>query len=269
MPIITLTTDRQLHDFYIGRIKGQIYKDCPGAVIVDLAHDVGNFNINKAAFILKHSYKNFPEGTVHLIGVDNERGRKQEHLIVKANNQYFIGADNGIFSLIFEGEIVEKIIEVKACGTEDMPRPGLFDFVKIASKIIKEGDITICGTIRESYKQKFTFNPIFEDDFILGNIIYIDSYQNGISNIDKNIFEMIGKGRKFKIMAGSTGNVIHKISEKYQDNDELELLAIFNSLNLLEIALNRGKACELFNFNTNTKIRINFYDNEDSENDFR
>ena len=115
MSIITLTSDRKVEDFFLGRVKGQIMKDCPGAVIIDITHGIEPFNVTKTGFILKHSYKHFPEKTIHLIGVDSEKSSTQEHLLAEYENQYFICSDNGILGLIFETK-PNKVVKINHYG---------------------------------------------------------------------------------------------------------------------------------------------------------
>lgn len=256
---ISLISDRLYNDFFLGRLKGQILKDCPGVAIVDIAHNVGTHNINKAGFILKNSYKHFPDNTIHLIGIDSESGINQNHIIVYADNQYFIGADNGIFSLIFEHDIIYQIYRIYDNNTENIKIPALFSFVKTAKQIINGKELSEIGEKINFFKRKIPTRPTYDADYIIGNIIHIDSYQNAISNISKSMFENVGKGRRFKILAGSTGNIIDKINLTYQESEHGEILALFNSMGLLEIAINRGKVSTIMSFNNNTNIRIDFY----------
>src|SRR5690606_22680296 len=109
MAIITLTTDLGNSDFYVGMIKGSILSQCPEAVIVDISHEIPVHNIAKAAYTVKHIYDYFPKGSIHIIGISPEASVECAHLAVKFKDHYFIGADNGMFSLIFEEEKAESI----------------------------------------------------------------------------------------------------------------------------------------------------------------
>src|SRR5512133_2364165 len=100
MAIITLTSDWGLRDHYTGSVKGAILRQLPDAVIVDISHSIQPHNLNQAAFIVRNSYRNFPEGTIHIIGVIEEASIESPHTLVVHDGHYFIGADNGIFSMI-------------------------------------------------------------------------------------------------------------------------------------------------------------------------
>jgi S-adenosylmethionine hydrolase len=102
--------------------------------------------------------------------------------------------------------------------------------------------------------------PTIDESVINGSIVYIDSYRNAITNIPKELFEKIGKNRPFDVFIQSNHYKINKINKTYSETSAGELLALFNSLNLLEIAISSGNAADLLNLNINSIIRIKFYD---------
>lgn len=258
MPVITLISDRRGDDFFLGRLKGQLLSRCGNLSIIDLAHNITRHSVSQAAFILKYSYKNFPSNTVHLIGVDGECSKKKKHLIAKVHNQYFISADNGIFSLAFDINEIEEIIKIETCKHEIPKIPALFNFAKIACELVNGKKITDFGERATGVKRLMAFNPIYGHNYILGHLVYIDSYKNAVTDISHELFNEISQGREFVIFAGSNSYKINKIHNSYHDVNTGELLAIFNSLGLLEIAMNKGNITELLSYNYDTKIRIEF-----------
>jgi len=255
MPIITLTTDWNNDDFYIASVKGAIHSYCSNAIIVDITHKIKTFNIFHAAFILKNSYKLFPEGTIHIIGVNTDGNSEQAFLATEYDGHFFIGTDNGIFSLLFDSAptkivAIENLISTSFAVIEV--------FIKVASELINGTDIESLGTKTEQFVRRTPLLATIEESTIIGSIVYIDSYQNAITNISKEIFEQVGKNRQFKIYVQSNGNVISKINKKYGETSPGELLALFNSINLLEIAIFNGNAAELLGLDTNSTVRIKF-----------
>src|ERR1700759_2198160 len=101
MAIITLTTDLGDKDIYQAALKGSILKLLPAVNIVDITNSVAAYNVQQAAFILKNSFYYFPDDTVHLIGIDTVFNSQTRYLAIRYKNHYFVGADNGIFSLMF------------------------------------------------------------------------------------------------------------------------------------------------------------------------
>jgi S-adenosylmethionine hydrolase len=264
LPIITLISDRKTDDFYLGILKGQILSACNHAHIIDLALNVGLHSIPKTAFILKNAYKKFPANTIHIIGVSGEFGKEGYFLCLYTHNQYFISADNGLLSLVFDTDEIEKIVRIHSVSTSEVLIPAISDFGRIACEIGLGKKLEEIGQITTDYKKLIGMNPVNGKDYILGNLIYSDSFGNAVSNISYSFFNETGNGRAFKIFAGSTGHVIKKLSNSYNEVEPGEILALFNSFELLEIAMNKGEIFTLMNFSTATKIRIEFYDNKNS-----
>ena len=104
MAIITLTSDWGTKDYYVAAVKGTILSQLPAATIVDVTHEIEPFNVSQAGFTLKNCYRSFPPGTIHIIGVDTIESMECPHVVVKAEGQYFISTDNGIFSHILDGK---------------------------------------------------------------------------------------------------------------------------------------------------------------------
>ena len=256
MSIITLTTDWNKEDFYIGSLKGNILSQCNEARIIDITHRTKSFNIPEAAFILRNTYKQFPKGSVHIIGIKSEASANQEHVIVEKDGHYFIGADNGIFGLIFQ-DSPDKIIHISEKPAQPT-FPSLSLFSSIACKIIQGHSIDELGTKAQDISRKIPIRPTIDDSVIIGKVVYIDSFSNAITNITKDLFYRVADKRKFQIFVQSNANKISKISKTYNESPEGELLALFNSLNLLEIAMNGGNAAEILSLNTNSTIRIRF-----------
>ena len=258
MPIVTLTTDWINDDYYAGAIKGKLINECPALSIVDISHNIPPFNMARAAFVLKNSYHHFPEGSIHLICVNSEPSNEESLLAIKYNGHFFIGNDNGIFGLLFR-ENPESIAELN-CPDKTGGFCSLNVFVNAASRLANGEDISELGKQRDSLQKSVPRRATIEKDTINGSVIYIDSYQNAITNITRELYERIGKGRKFEIALQSNHYKLNRINKTYSETSAGELLVLFNSLNLLEIAINRGNAAELLSLGTNSVIRIRFFD---------
>jgi S-adenosyl-L-methionine hydrolase (adenosine-forming) len=240
MAIITLTTDMGTRDHYVSAVKGAIYSQLEEARIVDISHHLTRFDIAQCAFLLRNSYKEFPKGTVHIIGVDPEASVDRAHMLVECDGHYFIGADNGIFSILFD-KIPENIFELNISqDSDDLTFPVKDVFTKAACHLARGGTPEIIGIRKNAVKQKQMYRPIVEESLIRGTVIYIDSYGNVITNITKSLFQQVSKGRSFSILFRSSAYSIDKISRKYSQVPEGEKIALFGSSEHLEIAINKG-----------------------------
>ena len=97
--VITLTSDFGTVDGFAGALKGVIARECPGATIVDITHDVAPQDVVGGAFALAQAARFFPTGTVHVAVVDPGVGSARRALIVEHETQRFVGPDNGLLSL--------------------------------------------------------------------------------------------------------------------------------------------------------------------------
>jgi len=256
MRVITLTSDWGLKDHYLATVKGAIITQIPDALIVDITHSIAAFDIISASFIIKNSYASFPADTIHIIGVNTEATLENAHIVAKYKNHYFIGTDNGIFSLIFD-EPAEKIIEIDIHQDSDFfTFPTRDIFIKVAAHIIKTGEIDSLGNLKTVLNEKNFITPVVVNNIIKGNVLYIDRYENVITNITQELFRNTTKGKKFSVNFRSSSYEIDKISKSYNDVDPGEKLALFSTTNFLEIAINQGKASSLLGLHPGDSISV-------------
>lgn len=250
MSIITLTTDFGTKDHFVGAVKGAIYSELPEAKIVDITHHISPFNITETAYILKNSYKSFPDGTIHIIGVDSELSPDNKHIALELDNHYFVCPDNGLICMITKDIKPTKIVEINIHDRVESSFPVLDVFVQVACFISRGGNLGVIGKEIATYKEMTEIQPKVNQDqtTITGGIIYIDNYGNVISNISQKLFAEVGKGRDFKVSAAryTFTNIFNKYNEVVNPNvkDVRQFdgnrLAIFNSAGYLEIAIYRS-----------------------------
>jgi len=275
MAIITLTTDFGEKDHFAGAIKGAIYSEMPDVKIVDISHSVSPFNIPEAAYIIQNAYSSFPEGTIHIIGIDSEINEENKHIAIKLDGHYFVCANNGIMSMICAEISPEQIVEINIHDKIETSFPVLDVFVKVACHIARGGALGVIGKSITTIKPIRNLLPYVNDEKtqIIGSIIYVDNYGNVITNIKKSFFETIQKGRAFEVSARN--HKFKKIHSKYSDivnfetpedtrNDEGRGLVVFNSSYYLEIAIykgnltNVGGASSLMGLKLRDTVTINF-----------
>jgi len=275
MAIITLTTDFGEKDPFVAAVKGAIYSQLDSAIIVDISHAVSPFHITQAAYIIQNSYKNFPKGSIHIIGIDSEVTPENKHIVILLDGHYFICADNGIVSMITTDVKPEKIVEITYYDGESSNFSVLDVFTKVACHIARGGSLDLIGKKIFKLKQLNNIQPVINNsgNQIIGNVIYIDNYGNVISNITKTLFRSIAKGRSFTI---ATRNVqFNKIFDRYSEailfdlapekrEEDGKKLALWNSSGYLELAVYKsnpstvGSASTLFGITYRDSITLNF-----------
>ncbi len=273
MGIITLTSDMGLTDHYVAAVKASILAHTPQVSIVDISHNVRSFDIHEAAFLVRSVWQQFPMGTVHIVGINPEYSTEQTHLVVQYMSHYFIAADNGIFSLIFD-EQPEDIFEISLDQGMDWTFPMKGIFATVASHLSKGGTVEFVGQRIKKYRELISQRPFIDNNSIAGHVEYVDKYGNVYSNITKDLFEAEKKGRNFSILFKRALYTISAISKNYSDVIEGERLAMWATNGHLLIALNGGAtdqgggAAGLLSLKRGDIIRIEFNGYENSEDEF-
>jgi S-adenosylmethionine hydrolase len=274
MSIITLTSDYGLKDHFVGALKGKILSEYSEAKIIDISHEIDPFNTVEASYIISASYSSFPKGTVHLIGVDMEHNKENQHIVMQWNDHYFIAADNGILSMLSQKIVPQKIVAINIHDRLLSEAVDLDVFVKVACHLAKGGLMNVIGKEINNIKQVTDLQAVLAADgnSLKGHVIYIDHFGNVITNISKKYFIEVAKGRPYEIVL-KTKNIKTILpnysaiasSDKYPIKSyEGEKLAIFNEAGFLEIAIFRsnpskvGSANSLLGLNYRDVINIVF-----------
>ena len=258
MPIITLTSDWGSSDYYTAAVKGAILSLMPDATIVDVSHDIEPFNITQAGFILRNTIHCFPEGTVHIIAVDDIESEDKPHVVVKAFGQYFISTDNGVFGFIFGHDYDEaRYLDVPQ-DTSFFTFSARDRFAKVAVMLAQGQPLSSVGALRPNLNIAGSFQPTTTENTIEGIVIYIDSYENVITNITRELFESVRKGRPFNIVVKGNFDPITTISESYDEVPDLDPVALFGTHGYLELALNHAKMASLWGLDDRSSIQVVF-----------
>lgn len=256
MRIITLLTDFGLKDNFVGVIKGVILKIKPDVGIVDISHNIDAQDKFAAAFLLKASYKYFPEGTIHVIVVDPGVGAQRKIILVKTKEYYFLSPDNGILSLALKEEKIERIVSVENDKFFLKPVSDTFHgrdiFAPVAGFLSKGNKLSEFGPQVKHIEEISVPQPQKNNQKLTGQIIHIDRFGNLVTNIDIDTLQSFSKGVKIRIK----GMPVDGISASYQDVGFGKPLAIIGSFGYLEIAVNGASAENYFSLRKSDKIEL-------------
>ena len=264
MPLLTLTSDIGNRDYLVGAVKAQLLQINPAFQLIDISHNIPPFNYPQAAYVCRSAIKNFPDFTYHIILVNLFENKPEQLLLAYHNNQYLLCADNGLLTMILEEkpEIVIGIPLDKLAVKNTIYCTGIMG--KVVSQLVNGESIQNIGVPDVNYLEKNHLRPLLDQNWIEGQIIFIDNFENVIVNITHEQFEEQRKGRSFRIVF-KRNEVIDRISESYADVIEGEKLALFNSAGYLEIAINKGNAAGLFGlkgFSEKTRQLSNLLQNQ-------
>ena len=275
MPIVTLMTDFGNKDYSVAAVKGAILSTVENPQIIDISHQISPYNPTEAAYILKNAYKNFPKGSIHIIGVESEKTPENDHLTMYFDGHYFIGADNGIFAMIKGDLKSDKTVLINIHDKMPSTYPVLEIFVWVAAHISRNGTLEVVGKTVNQIKEIKELRPVINQhgDQIIGAVIYVDNYGNVITNITRKLFKEVGKSRAFTIFARNVK--FRTIYETYSDAIDFSIpkekreedgkkIALFNDADHLELAIYKsntqtvGSAQSLFGLEYRESITIKF-----------
>ena len=275
MAIVTLTTDFGHKDYSVSVIKASLIQQIQQLSVIDISHQISPYNPSETAYILKNAFRAFPKGSIHIIGVESEWTPENIHLAIEFEEHFFIGADNGILSMIIDDLKATKIVEINIHQAIVSSFPVLDVFVKVAAHIARNGALEVIGKPINEIKELTNINPVInqKENQILGTVIYIDNYGNLITNIKKTLFDKIGKTRAFTIFARNIK--FRKIYNGYSESINFSLpknkreedgkkIALFNSAGHLELAVYKsnqqtvGGAGSLFGLDYRDPVTIIF-----------
>ena len=245
LPIITLTTDFGVHSHFVAELKGKLLNILPQSIIVDISHTITPFQLIETAFILKNSIFHYPPKTIHTVGVDSSLVLYKSIIVAECKQQFIIAADNGIIPMVLNGFDYEfRKIEIN--------NGDYFSFKNIFPQYIKsiiesDYDLNKIEGDNQNILKMVMQKPVYSDNIITFNIIYIDNFGNGYTNLTRSFFEEIAGNKKFVINL-SKFEKVSKIQTNYTDVSEGEKVCFFDENDYMVIAINRGRADKLLGF---------------------
>jgi S-adenosyl-L-methionine hydrolase (adenosine-forming) len=255
MSIVTLTTDFGEQDYYAAALKGTILSQCQSVLFIDITHQIKGYNIAQAAYMLRFSYRNFPEGTIHIIAVNNFYAPSPTYVAVEHRGHFFIAPDNGIFSLLFDEIPAERyLLPVDYHNIDTYKRL----YANAVTHIAEGKSLSEIGVFVENLTQRFSLQPVTNESQIRASVIHIDNYENVILNVTRDLWERFSFFRRFTVFY-KRNEPINELSIAYSDVSVGETLCLFNSANHLEIAINMGKAASLLSMEIEDTVIIEFY----------
>jgi S-adenosylmethionine hydrolase len=163
--------------------------------------------------------------------------------VAKYKQQVIICPDNGILTMI-TGEIPKEIMAIPVKGQKT-----LLELTQLIAESIIPGVAgkphSFKGAIAKPINERYPLRPTIGPDWMEGQILFIDSFENVVINITKDDFEEQRNNRKFKIFF-RRNEAFETIHDNYTDVPTTEKLAWFNSAGYLELALRNGNMAGLF-----------------------
>jgi len=249
MPIITLTSDYGTKDPYTAIVKGVLYQERANLILCDISHDLPPGDIVETSFVVKHSFSSFPKRTVHLI-LTAENSPSQRWFVMQMDGHFFVASDNGILTMIAADRNPQNLIfhQIKIGEQRSTQFPGRDFLARAAAHLAGGGAASLLGPLTvqaELIKGSSLRGKVdLQRKLVQGHIIFIDNYGNLITNIDTKDLREVLKSKTMEINLPRNRS-LKRIASGYHDIPQDGVLALINSLGLLEIAFRDAQSKEI------------------------
>ncbi len=259
MTVITLTTDFGTRDGYPGVMKGVIWTIAPHVQIADLSHEIAPQDILGAALLLRRSAPYFPEGTIHVAVVDPGVGTSRRAIAAQLGEQYFLGPDNGIFTLMLErAEAEHKYIRFANLDRPAYWLPGVSNtfhgrdiFAPAAAHLATSVTLEQLGTKIEDPVRLELPRPTKIAGGWVGEVIHIDHFGNLSSNLSAAQLDN-PSGIKIRINRMEITGLVSSFGERPPGT----LVALIDSTGALAISVVNGNAALALDAHAGDKIEL-------------
>lgn len=239
MSTVTLTTDLGLRDHYVAWLRGCLLTADPTLRIADISHYLPRFDLVRSSFVFRNAWHHYPAGTIHLVSIYDQPAPTTGLLIFEHKGHFFLGPDNGFFSLVFPET------ELSMYGTTYPPGSDLYlRYAQLVAQLAAGKRPEELLPALSDWRRRSLLSPIEKPDEIRGTVIHTDRFGNAFTNIQKTAFERVGKGRPFELYF-RRHDPLRKLSSAYHEVPVGMPLCRFGTADVLEIAVNSGNASEL------------------------
>jgi S-adenosyl-L-methionine hydrolase (adenosine-forming) len=243
-PLITLTTDFGPASPYVAQMKGVILSLCREVDIFDITHGIKAQNIREGAVVLADTCPRFPAGTIHVAIVDPGVGTSRRVVYAQIGAQRFLAPDNGLLSLLASQESPRGIVSLEN-PQYWLPHPaatfhGRDVVAPVAAHLAMGIEPSDLGPVHDELVTIDWPQPKKAGRSVTGEVLYVDSFGNLITNIHAPDAVPLGNATSFRIELG--GRTIRGVIRTYGAALAGELVALFDSQGRLEIAIVEGNA---------------------------
>ncbi len=256
MALITFMSDFGYNDHYTAAVKAIMLRINPGLHIVDISHEIELYDLAHASYVLGSVFRDFPEGTIHLVAVDSVGDPGTKFIAAKLEGHYFICSDSGLISLISEKEPAMVSELFRAENPEGTNFPARDILARAAAMLAGGSGLDDVGKYTSEYRRLIPRRFRATKKQISGHVIRVDHYGNLVTNIEEEVFNILCKGRNYTVAIGR--EKVTKISLLLNEVDNGDCFVIFNSSGKLEIGLKRGRASDLMGLGYDSPIHIVF-----------
>lgn len=251
--VVSLTTDFGLRDHYVGAMKAVLAASCPQAHVIDVSHEVPEYDWRGAAYLLAACHADFPRGTVHVVVVDPGVGSARDALCVRTAEAWFLGPDNGCLD-----DAVRAGVFLRAWRIVRSPRRvsatfhGRDLFAPLAGHLAAGRDVTRLlepcswrpGRAALSARRG-------ADGSMTGRVVWVDRFGNLVTTVAR---ADLPRARRLTGEVG--GRRVEGLHRTYVDAPPGRPFFLWGSGDRLEVSLREGSAARVLEVKSGCEVHV-------------
>jgi hypothetical protein len=258
VPIVTLTTDFGTRDPFVGIMKGVILDVAPEARLVDLTHEVPAQDVVAGAHVLRSAVPWFPRGTIHLAVVDPGVGTRRRALLIETDGAWFVGPDNGLLSLAVPARAARRILDVSRSPVRLQPTSRTFHgrdlFAPVAAALASGVAPDQLGRAVRSMHRLAAPKVRRRGRTLHGEVLWVDRFGNLTTSIGRA--DLASTGFRRGRLSITIGGHVVPFRSSYAAVARHHAVALLNSSDLLEVAVNQGSAAAALDAGPGVAVRV-------------
>ena len=259
--LITLLTDFGDRDYFVACMKGVILGINSHTTIIDLSHHVTPYQVEEAAYLLKASYRYFPDGTIHVAVVDPGVGSARKPLLVTTRRYHFLAPDNGLLSYALHEETDVEVRHIQnrqyRLGSDGATFDGRDLFAPAAAWLTNGRQPSSYGPLIRDPVRLPIVPPTWEGSVLVGQIVFVDRFGNLISNLTQLELKALSSKTKQNHPTFRLGDVsIKGLVESYSQGSGSAPQALINSNGQVEVFLKETGAAERLKLTRGARIDV-------------
>ncbi len=259
MPIVTLTTDFGQDSPYVAQVKAVLLSSLPDLAIVDITHSVPAQDVQQAAYVLAEVTPHFPPQSIHMAVIDPGVGTQRRIVFAELGDQRYIAPDNGLLGLLASQQPgPQRFIELTEPRFWSPEVSDTFHGRDIMAPVVAQLAAGLrpdeLGPEINDLVMLTVPKPTVLPNQVVGEIIFVDSFGNLISNISRKDLRRATEGSAVRVQCGT--HEVTRIVKTYGEESPGTPVALFSSSGRLELALVERNASKQLGLGTRAPVTV-------------
>ena len=230
-------------------MKGVILAIAPQAAVVDVTHAVPPQDVAAGAYLLHSAVPHFPPGTIHVVVVDPGVGTARRALLVETRRGFFVGPDNGVLASAAPATEILHVVDISKSLYRRRPVSQTFHgrdvFAPVAAHLAAGVPVERLGRSTRAMHRPKASRTRLRGRTLRGSVIWIDHFGNLVTDISAADLARFRRAFRTRSLSVRIGDRAVRLRRSYAGVPRGAALAIVNSADALELAVNQGSAAAL------------------------